>query len=149
LCTIAAANGHADREQCLSFVPGSHVLDAPGREIPETLPEGTQPDWWSTIQKNIRDSEYHITWQGKTCLQDVDAAWQAPNRAHNLRTYFTPDGVRVVPRTSETPEWNWGLSLQGYGCHCKATVFPVMSGPCQQRYWRTRTTAWNISGGMV
>jgi hypothetical protein len=55
-------------------------------------------DWWSTVQENIRRSEYQITWQEQTYLADVPAAYQAPNRAHNLRTYFSPDGPIVIPR---------------------------------------------------
>ena len=83
--------------------------------MPADLPEGTSSDWWSTVQKNIRDSEYHVTFQEKTCLEDVESAWQAPNRAQNLRTYFTRDGILVVPRSPDDAQWHWGLSLQGYG----------------------------------
>jgi len=79
------------------------------------LPEGTPSGWWSSVQKDIRDSEYYVTWQEKSLLSDIQGAWQAPNRAQNLRTYFTTDGARVIPLTSEGVEWRWGLSLQGYG----------------------------------
>jgi hypothetical protein len=74
-------------------------------------------DWWAAVQENIRKSEYHATWQKQTYLSDVPAAYQAPNRAHNLRTYFTPAGIRVVPRVfeGETPPWEWGLTLRGLG----------------------------------
>ena len=72
-------------------------------------------DWWSQVQKQLAQSEYHVTWQKETLLPGVGAAWQAPNRAHDLRTYFTPHGPRVVRRTQEKPEWVWGLELVGYG----------------------------------
>jgi hypothetical protein len=79
----------------------------------------TDPDlptgWWDEVRTKIADSEYHITWQGATYLDDVGAAWQAPNRAHGFRTYFTEVGIRVVPRTEEDPSWEWGLSLTGIG----------------------------------
>ncbi len=77
--------------------------------------EGTSTDWWAVVQKNIQNAEYHITWQEKIFLEDVDSAWQAPNRAQNLRIYFMPEGFRVVPRISEKPEWLLGLSLRRYG----------------------------------
>ena len=72
-------------------------------------------DWWSVVQEDIRQSEYHIAWQDGTFLADLPAAYQAPNRAHELRTYFTVEGIRVVPRVfdGDTPDWEWGLSLPG------------------------------------
>ena len=56
-----------------------------------------------------------MTWQDRTYLPDLPAAYQAPNRAHNLRTYFTPDGIRAIPRTGDVAAWEWGLRLTGYG----------------------------------
>ena len=88
-------------------------------DLPEELSgvPGVTADWWAAVQENIARSEYRITWQERTYLDGVEAAYQAPNRAHNLRTYFTPDGVRVIPRffDDETPPWEWGLTLTGYG----------------------------------
>jgi hypothetical protein len=92
-----------------------------------TLPAGVSSDWWAAVQEDIRRSEYHVTWQDKTYLPDVDApstglragAYQAPNRAYNLRTYFTPEGPVVIPRVwpegAEAPPWRWGLSLVAWG----------------------------------
>jgi len=83
-------------------------------ESPDALPGGG--DWWGAAQEEIRQSEYQITWQDQTYLADVSAAYQAPNRAQNLRAYFTPEGVRVIPRdfAGDTAPWEWGLSLSGY-----------------------------------
>ena len=30
-------------------------------------------------------------------------------------TYFTPDGIRVIPRVGDPLSWEWGLTLVGYG----------------------------------
>jgi len=78
---------------------------------------GAGADWWTTVQEDIRQSEYHVTWQDQTYLADTPAAYQAPNRAQNLRAYFTPAGVRLIPRVfaGDAPPWEWGLSLSGYG----------------------------------
>ncbi|NOQ33152.1 MAG: hypothetical protein GQ567_02985 [Methanosarcinales archaeon] len=82
-------------------------------KAPQTeLPEGVPTDWWTSVQEDIRKSEYDVTWQ-ETQPPDINAAYQAPNRAHNLRTYFTPDNIRITPRTST--DWVFGLSLVGYG----------------------------------
>jgi hypothetical protein len=79
------------------------------------LPKGVSDDWWSQVQDDIQQAEYHISWQESTYLADLTAAFQAPNRAHDLRTYFTPQGIRLIPRSEETPPWQLGLSLLGYG----------------------------------
>ncbi|MFQ5616179.1 MAG: integrin alpha, partial [Anaerolineales bacterium] len=81
----------------------------------DSLPPGATAEWWATVRENIRQSEYRITRQAETDLPDVTAAYQAPNRAHNLRTYFTGRGPVVVPRDETAPSWRWGLTLTGYG----------------------------------
>ena len=80
-----------------------------------SLPEGASTGWWAAVQENLGRSEYQVTWQDRTYLPNVPAAYQAPNRAHNLRTYFTPAGLRVIPRTGDGAAWEWGLTLTGYG----------------------------------
>jgi|GEM_PF-2342897 len=79
------------------------------------LPAGVSSTWWTTAQEQIRRSEYHVTWQDKTFLPDLPAAYQAPNRAQNLRAYFTNEGVRVIPRTNRAASWEWGMQLTGFG----------------------------------
>ena len=76
---------------------------------------GVSTDWWGRVQEGLRESEYRITWQAETRLLDLEAAYHAPNRAHNFRTYFTETGIRVVPRTEPDASWEWGLSLVSYG----------------------------------
>jgi len=82
---------------------------------PAGMPAGTPADWQQAAERQIAEQEYQVTWQTRTDLPGLEAAWQAPNRAHDLRAYFTPAGVRVVPRTEETPSWDWGLEWVGYG----------------------------------
>ncbi|MHC4641308.1 MAG: integrin alpha [Planctomycetota bacterium] len=79
------------------------------------LPAGASGNWWSAVQDQIRRAEYQIKWQEKTGLEDLEGAYQAPNRAQNLRTYFVPEGILIVQRTESSPGWQWGLSLRGYG----------------------------------
>ena len=80
-----------------------------------SLPEGASGGWWTSVQEDIGRSEYQVTWQDHTYLPDLRTAYQAPNRAHNLRTYFTPDGIRLIPRTGYGVAWEWGSELTGYG----------------------------------
>jgi hypothetical protein len=80
-------------------------ISAPAAALP--TPSVADAGWWAAAQANIRQSEYNVTWQAQTYLEDLPApanelragAYQAPNRAHNLRTYFTAEGIRIVPRT--------------------------------------------------
>jgi len=74
-----------------------------------------QSGWWNHVQKDIREREYHVTYQEKGVIPGITPAYQAPNRAQNLRTYFRPQGIVVIPRTEETPSWKLELSLVGYG----------------------------------
>ena len=92
-------------------------LSSGGASAAVSLPPNASADWWSAVQEDIRQSEYLVTWQEHTYLADVDAAYQAPNRTQNLRTYFTGEGIHVIPRAfeGETPPWRWGLTLAGYG----------------------------------
>jgi hypothetical protein len=78
------------------------------------LPAGTRSDWLAGVQADIQRSEYQITWQPLTPLADLPAAYQAPNRAQGFRTYFAPEGLRVVPRT-DAAGWQLSLRLPGAG----------------------------------
>ena len=77
----------------------------------ENLPEGVSENWLAEAQKYIRDSEYHIKPYQQTSGVYVSGSslFQAPNRAHDLRTYFEEDGIRVVPRSGEQ-SWEWGFN---------------------------------------
>jgi len=87
----------------------------PATGAPAGSPTAARTDWQSSVQRQVAEQEYEVTWQTSTRVEGLDAAWQAPNRAHNLRTYFTASGIQVVPRTEETPSWAWSLEWVGYG----------------------------------
>src|SRR5262245_34029622 len=81
--------------------------------------------WLEQAQRGIRSPEYNLTWENRTPLAGLAAAWQAPNRAHNLRVYFSGSGVRVIPRIDQSQPWEWALTLTGYGRG--RTLVPVES----------------------
>lgn len=116
--TLAASNTAAQVEL---FKPGKaeaiqKVVDTnkPRRDI-DNAHSNIQDDWFSLVRESIQTSEYNISWQTQTDLAGSQPAFQAPNRAHNIRTYFTPSGVQLVPRTSNTNNWLLKLSLVSYG----------------------------------
>ncbi len=96
----------------LPVAPAHAALEVAAPPETEPLPPGASPDWWATIREQIRQSEYDVTWQDSTYLPDVPAAYQAPNRAQGLRTYFTPEGVVVIPRTGVEEALPWRLGLR-------------------------------------
>jgi len=115
----------------------------------KTAVDGVSQDWWSATQQNIRQAEYNLTWQTGTYLRDLPAAYQAPNRAHNLRTYFTPEGIRVIPRITEnSPAWEWNLNLTGYGYADNIQpISPATLTPNENRmdYHRGTLTEWYLN----
>ena len=76
---------------------------APGSEYPG-VPD---PDWLSQVQRTLAEHEYHASENGQ--------GLQAPNRAHNLRTFFEPTGIRLHDRTALGSPELAGLSLVGIG----------------------------------
>jgi hypothetical protein len=76
---------------------------------------GAPAGWMAQVQQDLAAREYEISWQSSTAVEGIEAAWQAPNRAHGFRTYFTPEGIWIVPRDTQKASWRWGLSLAGYG----------------------------------
>jgi hypothetical protein len=114
----------------------------------EHMTENIPDDWLTQVQKQIRDSEYYITYQNQTKLEDLIAAWHAPNRSHNFRIYFTEKGVRVIPREEEEPSWEWGLSFMSYGRgRMKRTVREATLSPDKNRidYHRGNIHEWYVN----
>jgi hypothetical protein len=69
----------------------------------------SSPDasWLTKAQQNIAQREYRASENGQ--------GLQAPNRAHDLRTYFDPNGIRVYDRTAAESRELLRLSLAGVG----------------------------------
>lgn len=91
----------------LLLIIGACAAGISAQDSRAQLPPGVSGDWWSTVQQNIREEEYHIS----PASGEKNALYQAPNRAQGFRSYFSEKGVRLVPRTEEKPSWEWGLEL--------------------------------------
>src|SRR5262245_17981678 len=101
-------------------------------------------EWLQNVETAIAEQEYQVTWQSRTDLADLESAWQAPNRAQGLRTYFAPSGPRVVPR-EEPGRWEWSLELVGYGRGGTSRTAPTATlRPAMERidYERGAITEW-------
>ena len=92
---------------------------APDSRTPHPSPRPhAAPDWLARAGQGLAAREYHAT--------ENDRGLQAPNRRHNLRTYFEPDGIRVVDRTAPGGPGLVGLRLAGVGRG--TTLHPVPPG---------------------
>ena len=71
--------------------------------------------WADQVRQDVEAREYEMSWQAHPATEGIEPSWHAPNRAQGFRTYFTSEGIRVVPRAESAPGWRWGLSLVGVG----------------------------------
>ncbi len=78
-----------------------------GRAQPDRAEPGSGDDWLERAQRHLAEREYHATDNGQ--------GLQAPNRAHNLRTYFEKTGIRVHDRTAGGSPELLQLSLAAVG----------------------------------
>jgi hypothetical protein len=69
----------------------------------------TAPDagWLARVREEIARMEYEPS--------ENDRGLQAPNRRHNLRTYFEPTGIEIFDRTAEGNPALVGMRLVGLG----------------------------------
>jgi len=89
----------------------------------ETVPLADRSETFARLAEDIRQREYHLTWQDSPLTAGGSAGYQAPNRAHNLRIGFDATGVRIVPRVAaptasqdtQGKSWAWGIALTGFG----------------------------------
>jgi hypothetical protein len=80
------------------------VAPAPGNVA---QPRAGSADWMARIQRQLEAREYEAGLNSE--------GLQAPNRAHNLRTYFDATGIRVVDRTAAGSPVLVSLRLVGIG----------------------------------
>jgi hypothetical protein len=80
------------------------ATNAPDRAAPAATPDAT---WRSGAERSIAASEYRASANAH--------GLQAPNRAHGLRTYFEPRGIRVHDRGGRDPQQLLSLRLVAFG----------------------------------
>ena len=122
---------------------GAGALPAPKRPV-----EGVPAGWRAQAQAEIRGLEYRPK---AVPAGECDGALhtvRAPNRAHNFRLSFTPEGVRVTPRTRTGPDWSWGLQLTGIGRAgdlCRPEAARLRVDGDRVELVRGRLTEWYIN----
>jgi hypothetical protein len=82
-------------------------LYAPSALAASATPPGSDQSWMAEVQQGLSEREYQAS--------QNDQGIQAPNRRHNLRTYFEASGIRVHDRTAAGSPELLGLSLVKLG----------------------------------
>ncbi len=106
LCVSASALALALACVCMMTIGGrggvrEEWVSPNGVEIvPAARSAGVTEDWLGTVLAQIEADEYKASVN--------ERGLQAPNRAHNIRTYFEDGGIEVVQRTGEA-ESSWSF----------------------------------------
>lgn len=90
----------------LLLLPGP-MLKAREDAAPKPAASAIDQTWWTHVRDGLSRYEYHPSLSNN--------GLQAPNRAHNLRTYFEASGIRVHDRTSVGGPALVSMSLAGLG----------------------------------
>lgn len=105
---------------------------------------GGADDLAAAIQAALGDESTRAVWQVGTPFEGVEGAWQAPNREQGLRTYFLPEGPRLVPRGDERA-WSFGLRLASIA-RGDGRLVPspgrIEAGPERVEYHRAGLVEW-------
>ena len=64
----------------------------------------------AAIDRALSETYYEAVWQVGTPFEGVEGAWQAPNAAQDMRTWFLEDGVAIAPKSDQ--DWSLALSLR-------------------------------------
>ena len=95
--------------------------DAKAANSPEILPDNkNQSEWYEKALTNIRKMEYEVSWQETSDLPHGKPGFHMANRAQNLRVYFFPQGVQMIPRKKSAESWllGWNISTPGSLMSC-------------------------------
>ncbi len=119
-------------------VPGAAAAPPPAAAAGPQAPPGS--DWLAGAARHIAEREYQASAD--------DLGLQAPNRRHNLRTYFDPTGVRVHDRTAPGAPRLLGLELRGVGRGKALSVVPpgrVVSDGARVEIRRPGLVEWYLN----
>jgi FG-GAP repeat/FlgD Ig-like domain len=120
---------------------GSRNTDSAVVSTTPDLPVGASPEWLAEVSKNLTAREYQIS--------AGDSDLQAPNRAQNLRTTFSENGISVQPRDLRVADWSWSWTLAAWG---REDRLETASGAqrshdlCRVEYLRPDIIEWYENG---
>jgi hypothetical protein len=104
---------------------------------------GATSDWQGTVIENLQRAEYEFSAVG-------DGSWSAPNRAHDVRSFLSSEGLRLIPRRPVAQPWEVSLSLVGFGrgdalADPGAPVGPLVARGNRVELIRAALTEWYVN----
>jgi hypothetical protein len=116
--------------------PPAHQLQQGAASLPKEVPGS----WWDEARRTLALEEYEVSWSDGSRLEGLTGGWQAPNRAQGFRSWFTEEGIRLVPRAEAgPPSWELSLSLRSWSVGDRVTtVSPASPSPWKNRVDLTR-----------
>lgn len=127
---------------------GLNAESASATEAPVARPKEATGHWLRDVRQALEAGEYHVTWSAQTGLPELPAAYQAPNRAQNLRTYFAPQGALLVARREAEPTWSVKLGLKAIGrgsAFEPAGTAKIVTQDQRVEYRRSGLTEWYLN----
>ncbi|MBI4558543.1 MAG: FG-GAP repeat protein, partial [Candidatus Hydrogenedentes bacterium] len=108
--------------------PGGSFPPPPPTTSRTPTPEAAIPsgNWLGQVEENIRKAEYHVTSQEKCAIEGMPGGLHAANRAKNLRAYFREDGVQIVERETDSPQWDVRFQFTAWGRHNDLRSVPAV-----------------------
>lgn len=71
------------------------------------LPENVSGNWWSEVQKDIEQREYHFS-------SEDQITYRAPNRANDIVAFVQPGNFEMQPRLDSLGDWKASIRLEGF-----------------------------------
>ncbi|MFO7680471.1 MAG: FG-GAP-like repeat-containing protein [Chloroflexota bacterium] len=90
---------------------GVTAVSSPSSHSPEQVI--VDDGWVTAVSAHLKAAEYAISASQGAVGQPI--VYQAPNRAQNLRTYFSETGIQVTPRLAAAGAWQAALEVLAVG----------------------------------
>ncbi len=90
---------------------GKTAVSSPSLHSPEQVI--VDDGWVTAVSAHLKAAEYAISASQGAVGQPI--VYQAPNRAQNLRTYFSETGIQVTPRLAAAGAWQAALEVLAVG----------------------------------
>lgn len=131
------------------WITSAAAIAGPNAGTPSTAPnvplagapDGVDEGWLAGVEADIRRMEYEAS--------ETEAGLQAPNRRHNLRTYFRPDGIDIRQRVGAGSAWRFTWRTLTWGRPGRMAALdrtsPIANG-ARVTYVRGPLDEWYVNG---
>ena len=124
LCLLAGMLLSLNPVVSRTFSRASSVIDSsePSSKLPNLTGDAAlkhlkQNGSYDSLAKAMQAAKYEVNWVDTPRLKRLGGAYEADNPDQGFTAYFTPEGVHLIDRNSDTPAWFLELKFRqiGYG----------------------------------